>query len=381
MNKNIGPLLPLTFLIITYSVMYFSRLGGQTAYIIPSVLWVFTFILAFPYRRSGSANTFQFKVVVATLALFSIVVTLLIGSLTELGKSPYIHEPLPVVFNLFYGVTRALAYEFTRGTIVARFFREKSDIRMAINFLLISAFFTVITISPYRLLSLHDSIEIMKFINTNVFPIFVENILLTQIVYMANPETSLIYKLITVGFLYVSPILPNLPWTLKSTLSIAIVLVSLIVLGSLKVTKKFSSVRGEEIKPKKYLWVIPIVLMLLLVSGALGIKPYVIISGSMRPILDVGDIVFIGKTDFNEVHVSDIIAYYDGKQIIVHRVVDIEVDGQEIALKLKGDANEDADPISVTENLFLGKVVFKIPKIGLIPIYLVNLFKTLTSWS
>jgi len=380
MSKNVGPLLPVALLLVTFFITFFSKLSGLATYIIPSTLWVFTFILAFPYRRDGFASSFQFKIVVATLALFSIVTTLFVGSLTELGKSPYIHEPLPIFFNLFYGITRALAFEFTRGALVARFFRRKSGVKVAVNFLLISTFFTIITISPFKLLSLEGNIEIVKFINVDVFPVFVENILLTQIVYMANSETSLIYKLIITGFLYTSPVLPNLPWTLKSTLSIAIVLVSLIILGSLKVTRKFGSLRGEEIRPKKYLWIIPVIFMMLLISGALGIKPYVIVSGSMEPTLSVGDVVFIEKSDFNEVNSSDIIAYYNGEQIIVHRVVDIKVSDDNMVLKLKGDANENIDPIDVTEEMFLGKVVFKVPKIGLIPIYLVSLFKTFTSW-
>ena len=380
MNKNIGPLLPVVLLLATFFATYFFKLGGLATYIIPSTLWVFTFILAFPYRRDGFASSLQFKIVVATLALFSIVTTLFVGTLTELGKSPYIHEPLPLFFNLFYGITRALAFEFTRGVLVARFFRNKSGVKVAVNFLLISAFFTIITISPFKFLSLESNIEIVKFINVDVFPVFVENILLTQIVYMANPETSLIYKLLITGFLYTSPVLPNLPWTLKSTLSIAIVLVSLIILGSLKVTRKFGSLRGEEIRPKKYLWIVPVIFMMLLISGALGIKPYVIVSGSMEPTLNVGDVVFIEKSDFNEVGSSDIIAYYNGEQIIVHRVVDIKVSNNDVVLKLKGDANENIDPIGVTEELFLGKVVFKVPKVGLIPIYLVSLFKAFTSW-
>jgi len=60
--------------------------------------------------------------------------------------------------------------------------------------------------------------------------VFIENILLTQIVYMSVTSTSLIYRLVKIGFLCTSPVLPDLPWTLKSTLNIAVVLISLVVL-------------------------------------------------------------------------------------------------------------------------------------------------------
>ncbi|OYT55851.1 MAG: signal peptidase I [Desulfurococcales archaeon ex4484_217_2] len=215
-----------------------------------------------------------------------------------------------------------------------------------------------------------------------VFPVFIENILLTQIVYMSDPSTSLIYRLVKIGFLYTSPILPDLPWTLKSTLNIAVVLISLIVLGSLDTTKRFTGLsREDRIDLKGYLWVIPVIILLLLFSGFFGVKPYVVVSGSMEPTLNIGDIVFIGKTSFNDVKVSDIVAYYDGNNIVIHRVVEIKNDDGKVLLKLKGDANDNIDPIDVTKELFIGSVVFKVPKLGLVPIYLSNFIKSFNLWS
>jgi len=101
----------------------------------------------------------------------------------------------------------------------------------------------------------------------------------------------------------------------------------------------------------------------------------------MELTLNIGDIVFIGKTSFNDVKVSDIVAYYDGNNIVIHRVVEIKnVDGK-VLLKLKGDANDNIDPIDVTKELFIGSVVFKVPKLGLVPIYLSNFIKSFNLWS
>lgn len=380
--KNIFPILPILMLTLTYIATYFLVLKGTAAYIIPSVLWVFTFILAYPYRRSSTLSSFQFKVIVASLAAFSIVANFVGGLATNLGKTPYTLEPIPLVFNLFYGVSRALAFEYTRGIIVAKFLKGKNGIGIVLRFIVISSFFTLLILNPYRVLGLENAIEAIKFLNMTVFPVFIENILLTQIVYMSNPSTSLIYRLVKIGFLYTSPILPDLPWTLKSTLNIAVVLISLIVLGSLDTTKRFTGLsREDRIDLKGYLWVIPVIILLLLFSGFFGVKPYVVVSGSMEPTLNIGDIVFIGKTSFNDVKVSDIVAYYDGNNIVVHRVVKIKNDDGKVTLKLKGDANDNIDPIDVTKELFIGSVVFKVPKLGLVPIYLSNFIKSFNLWS
>ncbi len=90
--------------------------------------------------------------------------------------------------------------------------------------------------------------------------------------------------------------------------------------------------------------------------------PLVVLSGSMQPLFNPGDIIFISRT--KEVRVGDIIAFREpsGKEkvLITHRVINITEKG----IKTKGDANEDPDPFLVNPNDVIGKPVFLIPFLG-----------------
>lgn len=108
---------------------------------------------------------------------------------------------------------------------------------------------------------------------------------------------------------------------------------------------------------------------------------YVVVSGSMIPTINIGDIVIIKNnsfdTSFNNLKVGDIIVFRapeakteDGKpKVIVHRVAEIGNFSQKEVIITRGDAN----PYSIpgidyplfTEN-YVGKVVFVVPKIGTI---------------
>lgn len=121
-------------------------------------------------------------------------------------------------------------------------------------------------------------------------------------------------------------------------------------------------VKSKSIKEKlsilKYpLYVLDIlVLMLVLVThlDLIGIQYKEILSGSMSPAINVGDIVFIKHADLDDISVSDVIAYNLGESVIVHRVVEKTDEG----LITQGDAVEQRDANAVTDENIEGKVLF-----------------------
>ena len=95
---------------------------------------------------------------------------------------------------------------------------------------------------------------------------------------------------------------------------------------------------------------------------------YVVSSGSMIPALQIGDIIVVQDTNLSDGIVeSDVIVFdrpTDKEVVVVHRVVDIVDDASQPALRTKGDNNRLVDGWLVTEEYFLGKVIFTVPKIG-----------------
>ena len=122
------------------------------------------------------------------------------------------------------------------------------------------------------------------------------------------------------------------------------------------------------------------------ISGKLaekkGVNPpfglYTIISPSMTPNIDVYDVVFVKKTDTSNLKVDDVITFYStnaffGNTPITHRIVEIlDIPNTGTMYRVKGDANTAADNEKVIPSNVIGKVMFKIPKLGKIQFFLAS---------
>ena len=102
----------------------------------------------------------------------------------------------------------------------------------------------------------------------------------------------------------------------------------------------------------------------------LGIKPYVVLSGSMEPTIKTGSLCFINKnTDYSSIKEQDIIAFkLNNGTLVTHRVVNKTSNG----LETKGDSNNDLDGVITTKHNYVGKNSFWIPYLG----YVFKAFQT-----
>ena len=97
---------------------------------------------------------------------------------------------------------------------------------------------------------------------------------------------------------------------------------------------------------------------------------YVVSSGSMEPNLIVFDVLVVqGNEPFDNIKKDDIIVFdrpSGHDRVIVHRVNEVLNDEPRI-LRTKGDANPASIPgtdFPITEQEYIGKVVYVVPKIG-----------------
>jgi len=104
---------------------------------------------------------------------------------------------------------------------------------------------------------------------------------------------------------------------------------------------------------------------------------YVVSSGSMIPVLNVGDILIVkdGNT-FNSLKVGDIIVFnrpQGGDRVIVHRIIELSDRFGEKVIVTKGDANDGIIPgtdFPIREKDYIGTVAYTVPKVGLVLKYL-----------
>jgi signal peptidase I len=96
---------------------------------------------------------------------------------------------------------------------------------------------------------------------------------------------------------------------------------------------------------------------------------------------DKGDIIFIYGTDPKNLKIGDVIVFQKAtsSEPIIHRIVDIKEVGGKRSFVTKGDHNEFSGPIdkNISEDIILGKGVFRIPYLGWVKIWFVDLINWL----
>ena len=97
------------------------------------------------------------------------------------------------------------------------------------------------------------------------------------------------------------------------------------------------------------------------VSSTLGLTEYTPIitsqvpTPSMFPTIDQRDVIFVGTyVGFDDVTVGDIIVFDVSGVMVVHRVIDFK----DRNLLTKGDYNPEPDTIQITEQMYVGSVIF-----------------------
>lgn len=113
-------------------------------------------------------------------------------------------------------------------------------------------------------------------------------------------------------------------------------------------------------------WVQLWLLLWAVVPVLLGWQPTVIVSGSMQPLVRIGDVVLIqSDPDPDRLTVGSIITFDDPDlpgRLVTHRLVAIHDDGM---LTTRGDANADADPTPVHRDAVQGMGRVLVPSVGL----------------
>lgn len=109
--------------------------------------------------------------------------------------------------------------------------------------------------------------------------------------------------------------------------------------------------------------------------SVLGTTPMVVLSGSMSGTaedhIEVGDLIFVGKAEAEELAVGDVIAFMEDGAVITHRIIEIsEAEDGTLQFTTKGDANNAADRAPVTEENLVGIYKTRIPKVGSFALFL-----------
>ena len=110
--------------------------------------------------------------------------------------------------------------------------------------------------------------------------------------------------------------------------------------------------------------IIVLAAIFLMGSRLVGYRIFNIVSGSMEPKYNVGDLIYVKEVDPSSVKVGDVITFVLNEDLVVatHRVVRIDAEKQHFYTK--GDANETEDGSPVHFNNLIGIPQFSVPWLG-----------------
>lgn len=209
-----------------------------------------------------------------------------------------------------------------------------------------------------------------------IFASVAENLLFCYVSLRFGYKPVIIYRLITVLFTYIIPILPEIYAYYKAILRMSYPYIVFLFLENIYAPKKVIIARSTRSK-RTFVAICVIaagVLVALLVSCEFTVGIIAIGSNSMRPEIQKGDaIVFVKYTD-QQLQRGDIVVFYKNNMKLVHRIIDIENVNNEFRYTTKGDNNEVPDSGYITSNVIIGISKARIKYIGYPSILLGEMF-------
>jgi signal peptidase len=206
-------------------------------------------------------------------------------------------------------------------------------------------------------------------------PLLAENLTASLLVLIAGAGASLSFRGLLAAFWWLCPILPNLDWAIKGLIGTVIPIIGIVAINN------YYAQQAARIKSRKRTrntsmpagWIITAIIAVAIVWFAVGvfpIKPFLVPSGSMVPIINPGDVVIVAPVKTDTIKVGEIIEYRNVKENIniVHRVIAITGNASNMFFITKGDANGSPDSDPVSPQAVIGREIFVIPKIGWISI-------------
>lgn len=184
------------------------------------------------------------------------------------------------------------------------------------------------------------------------------------------------YRLITSLYVYIIPITPDVYVFFKSFFRMLYPLIVYYIIED-----NCTAVKDDRASKKNNMTnvisIVSFVIMvafIMLISCKFRFGALVIGSGSMSGTIEKGDVIVYDRNKRDEIEVGDVIVFDNGEMTVVHRVIDISIRDDKKIYYTKGDNNKTMDEKYIKDENIFGKVITKVPGVGLPTIYLHDIF-------
>lgn len=339
---------------------------------ISPIFWLIIIIITIYYYHKHKLNFTKNKMysyLAILISIFYCLINLYLGLFTGYSKSPFNHDILAVIKNIIETITPIVGIELSRSFLLHTHKNNKLAIYLItlLMFLISLNFHTIFLISSKK--------ELFTYFCSSVLPLFANNLLASYLSLKYSYSIPLILRIIEKLLFLIIPIFPITNWFIKGSFSLIITTIVYLFFNSISDEKRILKPKQKNsfILSKYALALFFSTILVCFMLGVFNYKPIAILSNSMNPTFNRGDIVVYQKLtemEKNNLPINTIIVYQLEDKFIVHRITNIYNDNYEIKYSTKGDSNFGDDLQKVNPNQILGIYQFHIKYLGYPSIWL-----------
>ena len=382
LNKKVVALYAVIIAFLIGRVFIFSgSLVSKYTSLCNPLFWLFMAILSYLVARDEPSQKMRNKYDITQSIVIIVIIYCMIyfslGLVFGYERSPYSHEVVAILKNLWTFISVIVFQEFTRYQLV------KLSPKKIGYYALITAFFIIAEIDFWNFSSnFSNNVEFFKYMSQTIVPLIVTNCLFTYLSIMSANLPATIYRCLLMLMTILLPIFPALNWLIKAMMEIVLVIIASLYVNYVDI-KSSRIMTRRQVKKESVVSYIPFVIVLVVlvcfISGTFKYQPIAVLSNSMLPTFARGDAVImkkIDKKDLKKLKKGTILYYSKEGRLIVHRIVSVKhTDDGKVEVTTKGDNNNANDPWVITEDDMIGTVSFMIPYIGYPSVWVNELLK------
>lgn len=353
------------FVYITVYKLFLISHREIIRYIINPLMWILfavLFSIVFDKKRSYK-YLWECIYIVIIGSLSYIIIFYTLGFFFGYTKNPYSITLSGIIVNSFSILLVLGLKEYIRNLLIW----QVNNYRI-LYFSLIFILFVLSDLNWTNIInSFNDFLAIFSIIAQEIIPTISINLFMMYLCINSGYIPGAIYRIIIFLPTLILPIVPKYDWVITTLFDILFPLLMFSIIQYI-IDKRNKMIQFDITKPfnvKKRILILPLIVIIIIFGlGGFGIKPVVILTGSMRPTINEGDLVIIEKVDIEDIKAGDIIIYKVDNYSVIHRVIMILKDSNEISLITKGDNNPNRDLEPVKKNQILGRLKYQIPFVG-----------------
>ena len=362
-------LLEITLLIILFFTLFVLNIFNRS--VLALVLIFFTFIVRTLIKGKKIMSIYKNQItwIMTGFSIIYILVFYILGIYFGFYKSSILFGINTIFKFIIPLIFIILCSEIIRKTLIV----QKDKISRFLVFIIMVLIDLIVYSGVYNINKLDDVLTVLGFI---LFSSIACNLLYNYITIRYGIKGIIIYRLVTILYVYIIPYIPNVYIFFRAFLRMLYPFIIYLVL-EYTYSKTNYAIEYKD-KHKKIIEIIIsflfTCLIVVLVSCQFKYGILVIGTGSMSGTLDVGDVILFETYQQESIEEGNIIIYNNNGLKTIHRVIKIENVNNEYHYYTKGDANQREDENYRLKKDIVGVVKFKIKYIGFPSLWIRDIF-------